>query len=189
MGRGEDVVRRGVRCNHVSLEHDIAYQLPFYRILSAIDAGSDAGGASGRLWTIDPIDGTLGFLRKEQYAVCLALIVDGQVELGLLACPNLGTNSVDDQNKGVLFLARKGEGSWSVRPEITRIPWPYSYLRSFPLATHRRERIHQTDPPGLNPTIIHPIPGIRRVLALRPRYPSKDRLDSRCTRKHELEDG
>lgn len=86
-----------------------------HRILSAIDAGSDAGGASGRLWTIDPIDGTLGFLRKEQYAVCLALIVNGQVELGLLACPNLGTNSVDDEAKGVLFLARKGEGSWSVR--------------------------------------------------------------------------
>ncbi|KAJ9121562.1 hypothetical protein QFC22_002181 [Naganishia vaughanmartiniae] len=82
-------------------------------ILSAIDAGSDAGGGTGRLWTIDPIDGTLGFLRKEQYAVCLALIVDGQVELGVLACPNLGTNSVDDEAKGVLFLARKGEGSWS----------------------------------------------------------------------------
>ncbi|KAJ9119848.1 hypothetical protein QFC24_005562 [Naganishia onofrii] len=82
-------------------------------ILSAIDAGSDAGGGTGRLWTIDPIDGTLGFLRKEQYAVCLALIVDGQVELGVLACPNLGTNSVDDATKGVLFLARRGEGSWS----------------------------------------------------------------------------
>lgn len=46
--------------------------------------------------------------------MCLALIVDGQVELGVLACPNLGTNSVDGEAKGVLFLARKGEGSWSV---------------------------------------------------------------------------
>lgn len=85
-----------------------------YRILSAIDAGSHVGGPKGRCWTIDPIDGTLGFLRKEQYAVCLALIVDGVVELGILACPNLGSESVGDESKGVLFLARKGEGSYSV---------------------------------------------------------------------------
>lgn len=77
-----------------------------------MDLGSHEGGAHGRSWTIDPIDGTLGFLRKEQYAVCLALIVDGQVELGLIACPNLGTKSVDDSEKGVLFLARRGEGGW-----------------------------------------------------------------------------
>ncbi|KIL54954.1 hypothetical protein M378DRAFT_18390 [Amanita muscaria Koide BX008] len=30
------------------------------------------------MWTIDPINGTKGFLRGEQYAVCLALIVDSQ---------------------------------------------------------------------------------------------------------------
>ena len=124
------MVRRRVR--HIQIIHSFPHTLltgfPLSRrILSAIDAGSDAGGASGRLWTIDPIDGTLGFLRKEQYAVCLALIVDGKVELGLLACPNLGTNSVDDENKGILFLARKGEGSWSVRPRI-HIPCTYPYL-------------------------------------------------------------
>lgn len=84
------------------------------QVLEAIDAGSFEGGPNGRAWTIDPIDGTLGFLRKQQYAVCLALLVDGVVELGLLACPNLGVKSVDDeQSKGVLFLARRGEGSWS----------------------------------------------------------------------------
>ena len=81
-------------------------------VLSALDAGSHHGGPTGRSWTIDPIDGTLGFLRKEQYAVCLALIIDGQVELGLLACPNLGSTSVDDSHKGVIFLARKSEGGW-----------------------------------------------------------------------------
>lgn len=83
-------------------------------VLDAIDAGSFEGGSKGRAWTIDPIDGTLGFLRKQQYAVCLALLVDGVVELGLLACPNLGIKSVsDEQHKGVLFLARRGEGSWA----------------------------------------------------------------------------
>ena len=40
----------------------------------------DHGGGSQyseRFWTLDPIDGTKGFLRGEQYAVALALIVDG----------------------------------------------------------------------------------------------------------------
>ncbi|KAJ2982384.1 hypothetical protein NUW54_g10760 [Trametes sanguinea] len=40
-------------------------------------------------WTLDPIDGTKGFLRGDQYAVCLALVVDARVELGVMGCPNL----------------------------------------------------------------------------------------------------
>ena len=43
-----------------------------------------------RFWTLDPIDGTKGFLRGEQYAVALALIVGGEVVVAALACPNLG---------------------------------------------------------------------------------------------------
>jgi 3'(2'), 5'-bisphosphate nucleotidase len=35
-------------------------------------------------WTLDPIDGTKGFLRGEQYVVALALVVDGQVQIGVL---------------------------------------------------------------------------------------------------------
>ena len=42
-----------------------------------------------RFWTLDPIDGTKGFLRGEQYAVALALIVGGEVTVAALACPNL----------------------------------------------------------------------------------------------------
>src|SRR5208337_4799969 len=52
----------------------------------------DRGGSSqycDRFWTIDPIDGTKGFLRNEQYAVALALIVEGQVVVAALLCPNL----------------------------------------------------------------------------------------------------
>jgi 3'(2'), 5'-bisphosphate nucleotidase len=42
-----------------------------------------------RFWTLDPIDGTKGFLRGEQYAVALALVVQGQVAVAALCCPNL----------------------------------------------------------------------------------------------------
>ena len=41
------------------------------------------------MWTLDPIDGTKGFLRGRQYAVCLALLVDARVELGVIGSPNL----------------------------------------------------------------------------------------------------
>ena len=33
-----------------------------------------SSGASTRWWTLDPIDGTQGFLRRGQYAVALALM-------------------------------------------------------------------------------------------------------------------
>jgi hypothetical protein len=41
------------------------------------------------MWTLDPIDGTKEFLRGRQYAVCLALLVDARVELGVIGSPNL----------------------------------------------------------------------------------------------------
>jgi len=55
----------------------------------AIDRGNHVGGATGRFWTLDPIDGTKGFLRGGQYAIALALIEEGKVVLGVLGCPNL----------------------------------------------------------------------------------------------------
>ena len=55
----------------------------------ALDRCDDPGGPGRRWWTLDPVDGTKGFLRNEQYAVALALIEDGQVVLAAMACPNL----------------------------------------------------------------------------------------------------
>ena len=46
-----------------------------------------ASGTEGRFWTLDPIDGTKGFLRGDQYAIALALVEDGEVVLGALGCP------------------------------------------------------------------------------------------------------
>lgn len=85
----------------------------------------DRGGASRyseRFWTIDPIDGTKGFLRNEQYAVALALIVDGRIVVGSLACPNLalgrGTRDTGTST-GAVFLAVRGRGAFElpVEPE------------------------------------------------------------------------
>ena len=73
------------------------------QVLSWIDLGS-ADAVGNRYWTLDPIDGTKGFLRGEQYAVALGLIEDGQVVLGVLGCPNLPLGG----DRGALFTAVRG---------------------------------------------------------------------------------
>jgi 3'(2'), 5'-bisphosphate nucleotidase len=88
-------------------------------------------------WTLDPIDGTKGFLRGGQYAVCLALLVDARVELGVIGCPNLpseppsppslqntntttnttnttDTKSSEAQDRGALFIAVRGQGAYQL---------------------------------------------------------------------------
>jgi len=79
-----------------------------------IDYGN--GEPADRFWTLDPIDGTKGFLRGDQYAIALALIEQGQVKVGILACPALSLDlpSRWDQT-GLLFVAVRGEGT-RVRP-------------------------------------------------------------------------
>jgi 3'(2'), 5'-bisphosphate nucleotidase len=82
-------------------------------VLTAIDRGTWPGGAEGRHWTLDPIDGTKGFLRLDQYAVALALIEDGEVVLGVLGCPNLPHDAArPEAGVGCLFVAVRGEGAF-----------------------------------------------------------------------------
>lgn len=74
-----------------------------------IDHGSSQA-YSERFWTLDPIDGTKGFLRKQQFAVSLALIVDGHIVVSALACPNL--TALQGGDAGTVYSAVKGQGSW-----------------------------------------------------------------------------
>jgi 3'(2'), 5'-bisphosphate nucleotidase len=95
-----------------------------------IDRGQAAPAA--RFWTLDPIDGTKGFLRGDQYAIALALIVGGRLQVGALACPNLtpwppslvgkgessppllrgeGVGVRSERARGVVFVAVRGQGA------------------------------------------------------------------------------
>jgi len=75
-------------------------------VLAAIDLGNaEASGA--RYWTLDPIDGTKGFLRGQQYAIALGLIEEGQVVAGALGCPNLPLGN----ETGALFAAARDGGA------------------------------------------------------------------------------
>jgi 3'(2'), 5'-bisphosphate nucleotidase len=66
---------------------------------------ADRTASFGRYWTLDPIDGTKGFLRGDQYAVALGLIDNGEVILGVLGCPNLPN---PDGSRGAIFAAVEG---------------------------------------------------------------------------------
>lgn len=86
--------------------------LPEEQILGAIDHGAWKGGGTGRHWALDPIDGTMGFLRGDQYAIALALIEEGRVVLGVLGCPNLPVDLKQRHGpRGCLFIALKGQGA------------------------------------------------------------------------------
>lgn len=109
-------------------------------VLGAIDAGSHDASAE-RYWTLDPIDGTKGFLRRGQYAISLALIERGEVVLGVLGCPNLSSDfrrAFDDPDpSGLIFTATRGGGAWVVpadRPSSVPFQvWPPGRLPDAPI--------------------------------------------------------
>lgn len=92
-------------------------------MLEIIDIGSrGTGDAGGRVWILDPIDGTTTFLRGEQYAISLALVEDGKEIVGVLGCPKLDISTgrvsesiVDRQGLGIMLSAVRGQGA-TMRP-------------------------------------------------------------------------
>ena len=81
-------------------------------ICNWIDHGG--GATTSRFWTLDPIDGTKGFLRGDQYVVAFALIVNGIPQIGVLGCPKLTDAHLPDLNgQGSLVVAALDQGTWT----------------------------------------------------------------------------
>lgn len=75
----------------------------------------DHGGAeaSDDYWTLDPIDGTKGFLRGDQYAVALGRVRGGRVDVGVLGCPDLVEGTTPQRGgPGCLLAAVRGHGAF-----------------------------------------------------------------------------
>eukprot|EP00980_Cylindrotheca_fusiformis_P013469 scaffold3437_cov113-Cylindrotheca_fusiformis.AAC.36 len=77
-----------------------------------IDLGQSfyENGSPTTFWCLDPIDGTKGFLRREQYCIALGLLEDGIPTVGILGCPNLPFD--DDGTIGCIFVACKDRGCY-----------------------------------------------------------------------------
>lgn len=87
-------------------------------VLDAIDLGRfdpEDGGGRG-FWTLDPIDGTKGYLRHPtgHYVTALAYIENGRPIVGVMACPTIARDPAapfDADRGGVLLSAAEGLGS------------------------------------------------------------------------------
>lgn len=113
--------------------------LSFEELCETIDHSGAAG--SEYAWCIDPIDGTKGFLRREQYAVAIGVLRDGVPWAGVLVCPNLPVDLTRaDAARGVMFVAAKGRGcsvepldggpAWTARVTGSRDPAAWRVLGS-----------------------------------------------------------
>jgi 3'(2'), 5'-bisphosphate nucleotidase len=91
----------GPLTERVSAARGAAVDLARVRAWLAVGEAEPEGHAW--FWTLDPVDGTKGFLRGGQWAVALALVGDGVVQLGILACPRY--------EGGLLLAARRGGGA------------------------------------------------------------------------------
>lgn len=128
----------------------------FEEICDAIDHSGTAGAEYA--WCIDPIDGTKGFLRREQYAVAIGVMKAGAPWAGVLVCPNLPVDLARPEGPcGVMFVAARGRGctvepldggaAWTARVTGSRDPASWRVLGSV-------ESAHG-DPKLVNDVIAH----------------------------------
>jgi fructose-1,6-bisphosphatase/inositol monophosphatase family enzyme len=81
------------------------------------EEGARAPAKSGRRWLIDPIDGTKDFLRgNPQWAVQIALEIDGHVAAGVIHCPCLDETVHAADGAGCFW-----NGSQASASSITRL--------------------------------------------------------------------
>jgi 3'(2'), 5'-bisphosphate nucleotidase len=74
-----------------------------------VAAAIDHAGGDGRLvWAVDPIDGTKGFLRGDQFAVAVGILDGATPAAGVLGCPRTTLGGVT----GVLVWGGPGIGAF-----------------------------------------------------------------------------
>ncbi|KAF2280609.1 3',5'-bisphosphate nucleotidase-like protein [Westerdykella ornata] len=128
-------------------------------MLDAIDLGAQSTQqtSQGRVWVLDPVDGTASFMENKQYAVCLCLLVDGVQEVAVTGCPNLKwdvisegewdaeanakaprrihEDLVDAEGYGVLLHAVRGEGAFIRKIHETGLGEPQRIVINDDVAT------------------------------------------------------
>lgn len=78
-----------------------------------LTASLDAPGDLQTYWTLDPIDGTKGFVVGEDYAIALSLIHNAQPVLGLLICPHS-----NPRLKSGFYIAERNGGAQWLSPDL-----------------------------------------------------------------------
>ncbi len=79
-------------------------------IINLVQKGSSKPNHS--FWTLDPIDGTRGFVRGDCFAVALAWIHEGEVKASIVGYPDLKTDVLGRSHPASIVIAFKDFGSW-----------------------------------------------------------------------------
>src|ERR1051325_7508576 len=115
-------------------------QFPGDGILAEESIDTERRLSKSRVWMVDPLDGTNGFIDGNgDFAVQIGLAEDGRCVLGVVYQPL----------PGVLYRAVRGEGTWIERPNFERARATVSRTRELPdmrLAasrSHRSPRMNQ----------------------------------------------
>lgn len=86
-------------------------------------------GSSGRAWILDPHDGTSDFLRgRHETSISLALIDEGELVLGIVACPNLDLLPQDSAVRALVGDAPSLLVTWAKGDELRRDGRPLQEL-------------------------------------------------------------
>ncbi|EGG08762.1 uncharacterized protein MELLADRAFT_104580 [Melampsora larici-populina 98AG31] len=72
----------------------------------------EKGGNGERFWTLDPIDGTKGFLRSDQYLIFLSLSINKKVTLSFIIAPNLSTDPYPSNMNSMEFHQFQSNGTF-----------------------------------------------------------------------------
>lgn len=107
-------------------------------LLELLDRGAHrpADGGSETYWICDPIDGTRRYLSGHRYSSCLALVVDGRLRCGAIACPDLAGDPEDSLESsdatGSLFGVISGGGAYRIEDPESGARGPRTRLRLAP---------------------------------------------------------
>lgn len=87
----------------------IAARHPDHRIMAEEEGAHEPPGAQGGpLWVIDPIDGTTNFLHGHpMHAVSVAVVVNGEPEVGVVICPATGERWWATRGRGAFKGGRR----------------------------------------------------------------------------------
>lgn len=121
----------------------VSQRLPDVSAQNVCDWIDEGAGEPGEaFWTLDPIDGTKGFLRGDQYAVALAFIHKGQAELAVLGCPELtGARNPERGGPGSLVVAARDHGTWTASLADTSRSPDWQQLTVSPQTDPRMARV------------------------------------------------
>jgi HAL2 family 3'(2'),5'-bisphosphate nucleotidase len=85
------------------------------RLFNAVDIGK-YDGFGERVWVLDPVDGTKGFLRGEHYCIALGLMINMKPEVSVLGCPNLQLDKVLSSSDPKAVGAILGSREYALEP-------------------------------------------------------------------------